>query len=111
MTLTSERQALSASRRLIYCFEPSPSRRVRVFFDEARSQDPKKVLRDQRFFHDIVLQDDDEQRSLPSFEHPCGPDLYRGSLELCEEDSFVLHWQVEGPRKLGTQTLKYRRCE
>jgi len=106
--VVEEQQRLAASRKLIYHFHPD---RVRVYFDEARTNDPKEVLLSQRFFHDIELPEEEDSSSQPSFSHPCGPDMYRGRLELCDADSFILHWKVEGPRKLGMQTLLYRRCE
>jgi hypothetical protein len=108
ITLAQAQQQLAASRKLIYHFHPD---RVRVYFDEARTNDPKEVLLSQRFFHDIELPEEEDSSSQPSFSHPCGPDMYRGRLELCDADSFILHWKVEGPRKLGMQTLLYRRCE
>ena len=48
-------------------------------------------------------------RTTRAFDHPCGPDMYRGRLALDGEDTFRLLWSVTGPRKLGGVTSTFRR--
>ena len=110
MTLADQRR-LTASRRLIYDFEPVGDcpNRICIYFDEALSRDRGAVLRDARYFHDLWLPAD-PTASPPPFNHPCGPDVYTGTLSLESADTFVLDWRVDGPRKSGVQTFQYRRA-
>ena len=101
-------EELAASRRLLY--DCSSAQDVRVLFDEAVGParlTPDGLLEGSRFFHTIPL----PLAASRPFEHPCGPDFYRGWLELCEESSWRLTWTVEGPRKQGNTLAFYRRGE
>ena len=98
---------LVASRRLLY--DCSGDQDVRVLFDEAvglARDSPDGLLKGSRFFHAIPLP---LVTSRP-FEHPCGPDFYRGWLELNDAASWRLTWTVEGPRKQGSTFASYRRA-
>ena len=110
----AEREAFEASRRLLW--DCTRSSRARILFDEAvgsARSDNLAIMQAARFFHDIDMltpSDAAAGRSTPPpFEHPCGPDLYRGRLLLDSPDSFRLLWTVEGPRKQGRVSASYER--
>lgn len=63
-------------------------------------------LRAARPFHEIIGLSLEQP---PFFEHPCGPDVYRGRLLLERADAFCFDWRVSGPRKLGRIVSKYVR--
>lgn len=71
-------QIFEASRRLLYdCSQPAG--RVDCYFDEAADRTPRGVRGGARFFHGLQLPTAAAEAVRP-FEHPCGPDLYRGRL-------------------------------
>ena len=73
----SKPQIFEASRRLLYdCSQPAG--RVECYFDEATDRTPAGVREGAKFFHEIQLPMAAD--AVPPFEHPCGPDLYRGKL-------------------------------
>ena len=73
----SKPQIFEASRRLLYdCSQPAG--RVECYFDEATDRTPTGVRTGAKFFHEIELPMAAD--AVPPFEHPCGPDLYRGKL-------------------------------
>ena len=92
---TLKGEEFSAQQALLY--DCSDERIVRVFFDEASGP---------RAFHTIDFENPDR---IPPFEHPCGPDLYRGRLVIGSANSFELRWNVAGPRKLGSVVSSFRR--
>ena len=100
---------LPATRRLLWEFAPNGNDYlVSVYFDESCSGAGNvAVVQSARFFHSIQLSPDGA--TPPPFDHPCGPDVYRGRLSLRMSDEFVLRWDVIGPRKTGTQLLCYKR--
>ena len=74
----SKPQIFEASRRLLYdCSQPAG--RVECYFDEATDRTPNGVREGAKYFHEIQLPMASEA-AVPPFEHPCGPDLYRGRL-------------------------------
>lgn len=120
LSLDGEAKGLSASRRLLYDFEPLPRalqeqtppdndmRLVHVLFDESGARGAAEVREAARFFHAIRLSAAPDQAPAP-FTHPCGPDMYTGRFVVRSEDEFVLDWRVDGPRKLGSVMIRYRR--
>ena len=105
-TLGSDEQ-YSARQRLLYASDDSAT--LRVLFDESVARtSAADVMAGARFFHAIALA---APAPPPPFEHPCGPDMYRGRLVLEDEDTFRLLWTVIGPRKLGSVRSTFRRAE
>ena len=93
-----------ARQRLLYVASSSDTC-VHVLFDESKDRGTvSAIVAGGRAFHTIDLSD-----AAPQFEHPCGPDLYRGRLALDGEDNFRLLWGVSGPRKLGSVISTFRR--
>ena len=93
---------MPAYRRLLWDFSDNP---VSVSFDEAQDRSSaSEILAGARFFHHISLASTTRlaDGNPPSFEHPCGPDLYIGQLLLSKEDEFEILWRVVGPRKNGS---------
>ena len=43
------------------------------------------------------------------FTHLCGPDTYRGSMDVLDADHFRICWTVSGPKKDGTILQDFRR--
>ena len=78
--IAADERTFETRNRLLYDF--SDHYLVRVFFDECALPDDQRttraVLDGARYFHSI----DTSSSSLDMEEHPCGPDLYRGSIEL-----------------------------
>ena len=94
---------LEAQRRLIWDFT-CPL--VRVSFDESSlDRSDAAILKGARFFHSVSL----EGGAVVLSEHPCGPDVYRGSMLFQGPDSFTMVWRVSGPRKLGEIHSSFRR--
>lgn len=91
------------SRHLWNC---EASERVEVFFDDASTEtDVNTRVANAKYFHTMNFPDP------KIFEHPCGPDMYRGTIVFESEDRFRLDWRVTGPRKLGTVISRFRRDE
>ncbi|MDQ8043671.1 MAG: DUF6314 family protein [Solirubrobacteraceae bacterium] len=42
-------------------------------------------------------------------EHPCGPDLYRGTYDPRSDDELLVHWHVTGPGREDDIVSRYRR--
>ena len=109
--LAPDGDAYEARQRLLYTHvagDQAPSS-VRVLFDEASSRESAAaVLAGARFFHTIEFVGGP---NLPPFNHPCGPDMYRGRIALDDECCFRLLWGVSGPRKLGIVVSTFRRVE
>lgn len=59
---------------------------------------------DGRPFHDLVLVDG----ACDAF-HPCGADEYTGRYEVVDDDTLVVTWHVEGPRKHDVIVSRYTR--
>ena len=96
-------ETLSACSRLLYDCDGDGDV-AHCFFDEGYAADePDARLAAARFFHSISLP------GLTLTEHPCGPDVYRGTLIWESDDAFRLEWRVSGPRKLGTVVSRFRR--
>ena len=53
-----------------------------------------------RVFHDIHLSSDVDVPPRLT-DHPCGPDIYSGSMSIKSDELFELCWDVSGPRKTG----------
>ena len=66
------------------------------------------MLRSARFFHVMELAGAVPDPARP-FEHPCGPDVYRGTIAFHGPDEFATTWRVTGPRKMGTIESRYTR--
>jgi len=62
-----------------------------------------------RPFADGVLRGDGDGCSCEGLVHPCGPDVYRGSIEFESPDVWRQRWRVDGPRKSGTIVTTYER--
>ena len=90
----ADQQVFDTRNRLLYDFSDATS--TRVFFDESLDvRTPSGIVGGARYFHSI------EPGTLQMNEHPCGPDMYSGRLELRDADCFHLVWTVRGPRKNG----------
>ena len=91
-----------ASRSLLYqCGYTGP---VQCYFDDSpKLRTAEDRIGAARFFHDIRLE------GVEAFEHPCGPDVYRGRLIFESVDAFRFDWHVTGPRKQGVIMNCFRR--
>ena len=106
--LAPEDQEYSARHRLLYMAPTEDPTLLRVCFDEARERDSvAAIIAGSRFFHTIEYASMDAYP--PPFDHPCGPDMYRGRIALDDKQTFRLLWRVSGPRKLGSVTSTFRR--
>ena len=106
--LAPEDQEYSARHRLLYMAPTDDPTLLQVCFDEARERDSAAaIIAGSRFFHTIEYASMDAYP--PPFDHPCGPDMYRGRIALDDEQTFRLLWRVSGPRKLGSVTSTFRR--
>eukprot|EP00322_Chrysochromulina_rotalis_P024777 CAMPEP_0115858400 /NCGR_PEP_ID=MMETSP0287-20121206/16077_1 /TAXON_ID=412157 /ORGANISM="Chrysochromulina rotalis, Strain UIO044" /LENGTH=171 /DNA_ID=CAMNT_0003312661 /DNA_START=74 /DNA_END=589 /DNA_ORIENTATION=- len=98
-------QSVAATKRLLWDFSAMP---IQVSFDESLDRDPAAILEGSRFFHTIELPDESGVDPTP-FVHWCDPDTYRGTFLFQTDSSFVIKWQVEGPKKLGNIVGSYVR--
>jgi hypothetical protein len=65
-----------------------------VFFDDGR------------LFHALDLASPSGRYAA---EHPCGPDLYRGTYAIEDDDALRVVWHVEGPGRADVIESLYRR--
>jgi len=101
-------EEFSGRQRLLYTAAADDPCCIRVLFDEANERDSAaSIMTGARFFHTIEMTG--SSAPPPAFEHPCGPDMYRGTIKLDDEQTFRLLWSVSGPRKLGTVTSVFCR--
>mmetsp|Transcript_22518 Transcript_22518/g.72810 ORF Transcript_22518/g.72810 Transcript_22518/m.72810 type:complete len:180 (-) Transcript_22518:206-745(-) len=103
--IAADERSFETRNRLLYDFSDPTS--VQVFFDECALPDGQRtaqaVLDGARYFHSITIP------SLGMNEHPCGPDVYRGKIELLAPDEFEIVWRVSGPRKDGKIVSVFRK--
>jgi hypothetical protein len=103
--IAADERSFKTRNRLLYDFSDPTS--VKVFFDECALPDGQRtaqaILDGARYFHSISTP------SLEMDEHPCGPDMYRGNIELLAPDEFEIVWRITGPRKDGKIVSTFRK--
>jgi len=103
----ADERAFETRSRLLYDFSAPPA--VKVSFDSCDLTDEQRtaeaVHAGARYFHSI----DTSSEALCFSEHPCGPDVYRGSIDIYDRDEFELVWCVTGPRKNGKIVSSFRK--
>ena len=94
-------QMFEGGRRLLY--DCTGENIVRVSFIDAPASDVADAAaarKCSRVFHDIHLSSDADVPPRLT-DHPCGPDIYSGSMSIKSDELFELCWDVSGPRKVG----------
>ena len=97
----SSSQMFEGGRRLLY--DCTGENIVRVSFIDAPASDVADAAaarKCSRVFHDIHLSSDADVPPRLT-DHPCGPDVYSGSMSIKSDELFELCWDVSGPRKTG----------
>jgi hypothetical protein len=81
-----------------------PAQRTLLLIPAAASGAWRVSFEDERPFHELDLRAGRWQA-----EHLCGPDVYRGLYELCDEDHLTVNWHVTGPGRDDVIATDYRR--
>ena len=97
---------------------PSSGRPLAFVFPEKPVEKPAEVYFVEgsglRFFHSLPFSTFCGEASAEclgecSFDHLCVKDLYSGTFEICDQDTFTIHWHVYGPTKDGDISQQYTR--
>jgi hypothetical protein len=92
--------------RLVLGAYSGPASRVLLIVRDPAGSGHEVFFDDGRLFHALDL----AASARCAAEHPCGPDLYRGTYAVEGDDVLRVVWHVEGPGRADVIESVYRRA-